>query len=339
MDSNNQLSIFGPTSSLAIKAYNERRAAQKAEREERKSPEKLAHKRKTVILRVPAAELDPLAKPSLIIKFNIKFKPRPEWKKIPTEIQFSILKFTFPGPRMFDLNLQPCVLIDPSFAVRSAIDDQTTEQRNLNSAAHAAANGQDRVRAKPPIALSINRASRQYALETYKLLEQLLAHLPGISNKPMGRAYFDPEVEILHCQSKIKYVSPGKRAGPTTSSFKNKKLIQRIALPYEYFSTLDYGVGRRPVLLNYTSLKEIIVLVQHLHCCIHGNETRFILGIMGTQHPKEHYVDKFKTLVEGKWATAMAKSWGSFPLVRYAGTCICDQPPSRGIFGSFNLSA
>ncbi|KAF7928110.1 uncharacterized protein EAE97_009908 [Botrytis byssoidea] len=259
------------------------------------------------------------------MKFNIKFKPRREWEKIPTEMQFSIFKFTFPGQRMFDLNLQPCVLIDPSFAVRSAIDDQTTEQRNLDSAAHAAANGQVMVRAEPPTALFINRASRQYALETYKLLEQPLAHLPGSSSKSMGRAYFNPEVDILHCKSKIEYLSPGKRAGPTISSFKNKNLIQRIALPYEYFSSLNYGVGRRPVLLNYTSLKEIIVLVEHLHCCIHGNETRVMLGIMGTQHPKEHYVDKFKTLVEGKWATAMAKSWGSFPLVRYAGTCICDR--------------
>ncbi|TGO53719.1 hypothetical protein BOTNAR_0288g00010 [Botryotinia narcissicola] len=336
MDSNNQLSIFGPTSSLAIEAYNKRRAVQqgeRAEREERESPEELAHKRKTVILRVPASELDPLAKPSLIMKFYIKFKPRHEWKKIPIEMQFSIFKFTFPGQRMFDLNLQPCVLIDPSFAVRSAIDDQTTEQRNLNAAAHAAANGQGRILAKPPIALSINRASRQYALETYKLLEQPLAHFPGISNTPMGRAYFDPEVDILHCQSKIELYS-GKRARPTISSFKNKKLVQRIALAYGYFSSLNYGVGRRPVLLNYTSLKEIIVLVPHLHCCIHGNETRFMLGSMGTELPKEHYVDKFKTLVEGKWATAMAKSWGSFPLVRYAGTCICDQPTSRGIFGS-----
>ncbi|TGO11266.1 hypothetical protein BTUL_0114g00440 [Botrytis tulipae] len=339
MDSNNQLSIFGPTSSLAIEAYNKRRAVQqgeRAEREERESPEELAHKRKTVILRVPASELDPSAKPRLIMKFNIKFKPRHEWKKILTEMQFSIFKFTFPGQRMFDLNLQPCVLIDPSFAVHSAIDDQTTEQRNLNAAAHAAANGQGMFRAKPPIALSINRASRQFALETYKLLEQPLAHLPGISNISMSRAYFDPKVDILHCQSKI---DPDKRARPTISSFKNKKLIQRIALAYEYFSSLNYGVGRRPVLLNYTSLKEIIVLVPHLHCCIHGNETRFMLGTMGTQLPKEHHVDKFKTLVEGKWATAMAKSWGSFPLVRYAGTCICDQLLSRGVFGNFQTWA
>ncbi|THV45894.1 hypothetical protein BGAL_0440g00070 [Botrytis galanthina] len=279
MDPNNQLSIFGPSSSLAIEAYNKLRAAQQAEREECESPEELAHKRKPVILRVPAAEPDPLAKPSLIVKFNIQFKPSYEWKKVPIEMQFSILKFTFPGQRMFDLDLQPCVLIDPSFAVRSAIDDQTTEQRNLNATAHAVANSQRMVRAKPPIALSINRASRQYALETYKLLVQ-----------PRANRW------------------------------------AHIALPNEYFSALDYDVGRRPVLLNYTSLKEIIVLVPHLYCCIHGNETRGFFRMLGTQHPKEHYVDKFKNLVEGKWATAMAKSWGSFPLVRYAGTCTCDQP-------------
>ncbi|KAF5870279.1 uncharacterized protein Bfra_009662 [Botrytis fragariae] len=323
MNSNNQLSIFGPSSSLAIEALNERRAAQQAEREERESHEELAHKSKTVILRVPAAELDPSAKPSLIVKFNIKFKTKPGWKEIPNEMRFSILKFTFPGQRMFDLNLQPCILIDPSFAVRSAIDYQTTEQRNLNSAAHAAANGQGDVRAKPPIALSISKATREYALETYKLLEQPLANFPGISPRPIGRAYFDPEVDILHCQSKIEYVSAGKRGGPTVSSFQKKEVIQRIAIPNEYFSTINYTTGPRPVLLKYTSLKEIIVLVQHLHCCIHGNEARTSVGRRGTQHPKEHYIEKFKTLVEGKWAAAMAQSWGSFPSVRYAGDCRC----------------
>ncbi|KAF7911907.1 hypothetical protein EAE99_010915 [Botrytis elliptica] len=338
MNSNNQLSIFGPSSSLAIEAFNERRAAQQAEREdreERESQKELAHKSKTVILRVPAAELDPSAKPSLILKFNINFRPRAAWKEIPNEMRFSILKFTFPGQRMFDLNLRPCVLIDPSFAVRSAIDDQTTEQRNLNSAAHAAANGQGNVRAKPPIALSINRATRQYALEKYKLLEQPLANFLGASEKPIGRAYFDPEVDILYGKSQMIYVAPNKIEGPRVSSFKNKELIQRIALPYEYFSTLNYDVGRRPVLLKYTSLREIIVLVQHLHCCIHGNETRTSLGIRGTQHPKEHFVEMFKTMMEGKWATAMAQSWGSFPSVRYAGTCDCDNTPSRRIVRSF----
>ncbi|TGO44431.1 hypothetical protein BCON_0520g00020 [Botryotinia convoluta] len=327
MNSNNQLSIFGSSSSLAIEAFNERRAAQQPEREQRESQEDLAHKSNIIILRVPAAflaELDPPVKPSLIVKFNIKFRPRTEWKEIANEMRFSILKFTFPGLRMFDLNLQPCVLIDPSLAVRSTIDDQTTDQRNLNSAAHAAANAQGNVRAKPPIALSISKATREYALETYKLLEQPLAHLPGISRRPIGRAYFDPEVDILHCKSQITYVSAGRREGPTVSSFQNKQLIQHIALPYEYLSTIDYSIGRRPVLLNYTSLKEIIVLVQHLHCCIHGNEARTSVGRRGTQHPKEHYVEKFKTLVEGKWATAMAQSWGSFPSVRYAGTCRCD---------------
>lgn len=326
MDPNNQLSIFGPSSSLAIEAFNKLRAAQQAQREECEYPEKLAHKRNPVLLRVPAAELDPLAKPSLIVKFNIQFKPSYEWKKVPIEIQFSILKFTFPGQRMFDLDLQSCVLIDPSFAVRSAIDDQTTEQRNLNAAAHAITNSQRMVRAKPPIALSINRASRQYALETYKLLVQPRAYLPGTSSKPTGRAYFDPKVDILKCEPRKRYDYAVTRGAPTISSFKMKKLIQRIALPNEYFSALDYDVRRRPVLLNYTSLKEIIVLVPHLYCCIHGNETRGIFRMLGTQHPKEHYVDNFKSLVEGKWATAMAKSWGSFPLVRYAGTCTCDQP-------------
>ncbi|TGO27040.1 hypothetical protein BPAE_0048g00110 [Botrytis paeoniae] len=292
MDSNNQLSIVGPSSSLAIEAFNERRAAQQAESEGRESQQKLAHKSKMIILRVPAAELDPSAKPSLIVKSNIKFKPEPKWKEIPNEMRFSVFKFTFPGQRMFDLNLQPCVLIDPSFAVRSAIDDQTTDERNLNSAAHAAADGQ----------------------ETYKLLEQPLAQRLGISRRPIGRAYFDSEVDILHCKSQMIYVSAGKRGGPTVSSFQKKELIQRIAIPDEYFSTLNYSTGCRPILLNYTSLKEIIVIIQHFHCCIHGNEARTSLGRRGTQHAKEFYIEKFKTLVEGKWATVMAQSWGSFPL-------------------------
>ncbi|TGO88895.1 hypothetical protein BPOR_0135g00010 [Botrytis porri] len=330
MDSNNQLSIFGPSSSLAIEAFNKRRANQQAEREECESSEELPHKAKSEILRVPAAELDPSAKPSLIVKFNINFKPKVEWKKIPNEIQFSILKFTFPGQRMFDLNLQPCVLIDPSFAVRSEIDDQTTEERNLNSAAHAAANGQGRVRAKPPIALSISIATREYALETFKLLKQPLAYRPEVLPRPIGHAYFDPKVDILHCKPKMEYVHLNKIRAPTVSSFKDKRLIQRIAISNEYFSTLNYTTGPRPVLLNYKSLKEIIVIVRHLYCCIHGNEARTVLMRRVSQHPKEYYIEKFKTLVEGKWAVAMAQSWGRFPEVRYAGYCNCDlRLPSR----------
>ncbi|KAF7950510.1 hypothetical protein EAE96_007793 [Botrytis aclada] len=246
-------------------------------------------------------------------------------------MRFSIIKFTFPGQRMFDLNLKPCILIDPSLGIRSTIDDQTTEQRNLNSAAHAAANAQGAVRAEPPIALSISKATREYALETYKLLEQPIIHIPDVLRRPIGRAYFDPEVDILHCKSKISYtqLSGGGREGPTVKSFRNRDLIQRIAIPNEYFSIINYSLGRRPALLGYTSLREIIVLVPHLHVCIHGNEVRTAVGRQGTQHAKEFYVDKFKILVEGKWAAAMAQSWGSFSWVRYAGTCRCDSRSIR----------
>ncbi|KAM3156660.1 hypothetical protein ABEW05_002857 [Botrytis cinerea] len=167
------MSIFGSSSSSAIEAMNQRPATQHVERNQRESQEEAAQKSKIIILRVPAAslaELDPPSKPSLIVKLNIK---------------------------MFDINIQPCVSVDPSFAVHSALDDQTTDQRNLNSAAHTAANAQSSVRAKPPIALSINNAIREYALEISKLLEQPLPQFPGMPRMPFGRACFSTEVDIL----------------------------------------------------------------------------------------------------------------------------------------------
>lgn len=111
-------------------------------------------------------------------------------------------------------------------------------------------------------------------LEIYKLLEQPLPQFPGMPRIPLGRAYFNPEVGILLFQSKTTSVSPGNRQGPTFGNFADRELIQRIAISNSYFSTINYNIGPRPVLLNYTSLKEIIVLVPHLHCCIHGNDVR-----------------------------------------------------------------
>ncbi|TEY36375.1 hypothetical protein BOTCAL_0555g00060 [Botryotinia calthae] len=318
MISNNQMSIFGSSSSSAIEVMNQRPATQHVERDQREFQDEVAQKSKIIILRVPAAslaELDPPAKPSLIVKLSIKFTPRAAWSEIAREMQFMIIKCTFPTQRMFDMNLQPCILIDPSFAVRSALDDQTTDQRNLNSAAHAAANAQGSVRAKPPIALFTNKETREYALETYKLLEQPLAQFPGMPRVPIGRAYFNPEVDILHFQSKTISVSSGIRQGPTFGNFANKELIQRIAISNQYFETIDYNIGLRPVLLNYTSLREIIVLVPHLYCCIHGNDVRTSIRGEVFQHAKEHFVEKFKALVEGKWPNSMAYSWGRFPWV------------------------
>lgn len=164
MNSNNQMSIFGSSSTPAIEAMDQRPATQHVERDQREFQEEVAQKSKIIILKVPAAslaELDPPAKPSLIVKPNIKLTPTAAWSEIAREMQFTIIKGTFPTQRMFDMNLQPCILVDPSFADHSALDDQTTDQRNLNSAAHAAANAQDSVRAKPPIALSINNATRE----------------------------------------------------------------------------------------------------------------------------------------------------------------------------------
>lgn len=136
------MSIFGSSSSSAIEAMNQRPATQHVERDQRESQDEAAQKSKIVILRVPAAslaELDLPAKHSLIVKLNIKFTPRAAWGEIAWEMQFMMIKCTFSTQRMFDINIQPCVSVDPSFAVHSALDDQTTDQRNLNSAAHTAA--------------------------------------------------------------------------------------------------------------------------------------------------------------------------------------------------------
>lgn len=155
-------------------------------------------------------------------------------------------------------------------------------------------------------------------------MEQPLPQFPGMPRMPFGRAYFSPEVDILLFQSKKISVSPSNRQEPTFENFADKELIQRIAISYNFSSTINYKIGPRPILLNYSSLKEIIVLFPHLCCCIHGNEVRTSVRGKVFPHTKEHFAEKFKALVEGKWPNSMAHSWGRFPWVRYAGSCYCE---------------
>ncbi|KAF7854597.1 hypothetical protein EAF04_010406 [Stromatinia cepivora] len=334
MDSQQLARSFGPFSSSAVEAVYSRRAAQQAEREARESREEqeLPHNKRLIVRLAPlpaALPVAPPAKPSLILKFNIKFRPTAAYKELPLELRWKAVDYMRPDQRMFDLCLQPMIKVDPSLAAHGNLDTETTVERNANSVTHAQAFAQGAVRAEPPVALSLDRVSRARALETYKLLRQPLPRLNGAIFTPYGQAYFDPEVDILHCGSKAEYTQAagGTRKGPTISSFRDKTLIQRVAVPNDYFSSINYTTGPRPVLLNYPALKEIIVLVPHLKICIHGNEFR--TSIKGLRRPKEFYVDKFKILVQGKWGVDMRGIWGVLPWIRFVGTCRCDRPVFR----------
>ncbi|KAJ8063312.1 hypothetical protein OCU04_008542 [Sclerotinia nivalis] len=332
MDQNQSARSFGPFASSAVEAVYSRRAAQQAEREAREAREdqEVPHNSGTIASRLSAAQpIAPPVKPSLMIKLNIKFRPTAAYKELPVELRWKAIDLMRPNQRMLDLRLQPMIKVDPSLATRSPMDTETTVERNKNSATHTLAFGQGAVRAEPPVALSIDRVSRARTLETYKLLRQPLPRLNGALVTPYGQAYFDPEVDILHCGSRAEYTQAagGTRKGPTISSFHDKTLIQRIAVPIDYFSTINYTIGPRPVLLKYPALKEIIVLVPHLKICIHGNEVR--TSIKGLRHPKEFYVDKFKVLVQGKWGVEMRRIWGVVPWIRFVGSCRCDRPIYR----------
>ncbi|KAI9645104.1 hypothetical protein NHQ30_005838 [Ciborinia camelliae] len=252
-------------------------------------------------------------------------KPTRKVAGLPAELVLMVRKSMLPDQRMFDLRLAHLVNLDPSLANRGPRDSQTDVEANANSRAHAQTHGQGRTRSEPPITLTLDRAFRRETLKSYTLLRQPLPRLNLARPAPVKFAYFNPEIDILHLGSKQEYLSLfGNRQGPTLASFRDKALIQRVAVPNEYFASINYATGPKPALLNYPALKEIIVLVPHLHTCIHGNEARTSLA--RSRYPKEYYVEKFVNLVTGKWIVEMTAVWGGLPWIRYVGSCACDRP-------------
>lgn len=327
MNSGKQLVTSSSPFALSTdEAAHSRRAAQQAEREAREALEQEVEElpRKLVTLKLPPGRLEALSeppKPRLIAK--LKSPSVPYERRLPRELRDIIGTYALPAPRLLDLNLK--LLINPDVSLGTPDPGHTDDERNKNATAHALRFGQGERRGKPPRGLSLNQESRELVLKNYILLQQSLPLPPGQTIVPVNYAYFDPKVDILHCRSKTEYeqIPGGQMKGTTISSFRDKDLIQRIAVPGTYFARINYARSPRPVLLNYPSLKEIIVLVDHLKICIHGNESS--IGNLPHKLPKEHYVNKFKTLVEGKFGAEMKRTWGAMPVFRYVRTCSCDR--------------
>lgn len=150
---------------------------------------------------------------------------------------------------------------------------------------------------------------------------------PRVQKKSFNFRWFNRELDILYYGSG-READNGieSRTGPRIPNFQDKLEVVRVAVPGTYFFNIKYRKGPHPVSLRLCNLKEIILISDHLMVGIHGNHVRHELK--NRQFPKEHYVEQFRTLVQGQWKQGFDEAWET---MRYVGICRCNERAGRAV--------